>query len=898
MILSFYLRYSTRFGQQISVILDNFNSGKSDRHKTIPLNYISDDYWGGSVELARKASSIRYYYVVEDNQANSRIIDGEKDRLVKLSDFGSDDRLTIVDTWNETGDTRNVFFTKAFENLFQRKRGISGKAAAAPEFNHEFRVKTGLMKPTETVCLLGSTSHLRNWDTASPVVMEREGNWFVTRLRLGAHEWPAAYKYGVYDTAKQQFVRFEEGENRILRKWNINEERIVLHDGFVRIPEVFWRGVGVNVPVFSLRSKQSFGTGDFLDLKQLVNWCRQTGINLIQLLPVNDTTARGNQNDSYPYAAISSFALHPLYINLQAVAGKQYDDIIKKAAAKQRRLNGIKQMDYELVIRYKRSAMRELYLLQSEQFARDKNFLSFFKSNRHWLVPYAAFCYLKNKNKTADFLKWKNYSNYDREAIEKLVSPEQKHYHKVAVYYFEQYHLHRQLKEVVDYAHDHNVILKGDLPIGIYRYSSDAWIHPELYNLEEQAGAPPDDFSPAGQNWGFPTYNWGEMQKTGFEWWRDRFAQLGKYFDAFRIDHILGFFRIWSIPYEQIDGTMGRFVPALPVDISEFERASIFFDYNRYCKPFITDAIVEGIFGDHAQQIIASFLLDEGEGRYALRQEVCTQRRALQYLEDNDMTGFRAGLFELISNVILFEEKGSGQKRFHFRINVADTSSFQSLDIYTKNQLKWLYNNYFYDRQEHYWEEQAMQKLPQLKRSTAMLVCGEDLGMVPRCVPEVMQRLGILGLNVQRMADRQHANFLNLQDVKYLSIVQPSTHDMSPLRAWWEEDPGRTQLFYDEILRQHGDAPANCTPGIVRQIIGQHIQSPAMWSIFQLQDLLALTGKLRVKDPADERINIPADPNHYWRYRMKGNMEDLIKYDALNREIKELIREGGRLHSN
>src|SRR4029079_3498020 len=141
-------------------------------------------------------------------------------------------------------------------------------------------------------------------------------------------------------------------------------------------------------------------------------------------------------------------------------------------------------------------------------------------------------------------------------------------------------------------------VLKGDIPIGIYRYGCDAWTNPSLYNMNEQAGAPPDDFAVKGQNWGFPTYNWSKMKENNFSWWRRRFDQMSNYFDAFRIDHILGFFRIWSIPENEVQGIMGRFIPALAVHVNEFGENGIWFDHYRYCKPYITDEVLNEIFGD------------------------------------------------------------------------------------------------------------------------------------------------------------------------------------------------------------------------------------------------------------------------------------------------------------
>jgi 4-alpha-glucanotransferase len=446
---------------------------------------------------------------------------------------------------------------------------------------------------------------------------------------------------------------------------------------------------------------------------------------------------------------------------------------------------------------------------------------------------------------------------------------------------------------VADYAHKQKIILKGDIPIGVARYGADTWVEPSLFNMNEQAGAPPDDFAVKGQNWGFPTYNWEEMSKDKYKWWRRRFDQMSNYFDAFRIDHILGFFRIWSIPMDGVEGVMGRFVPAIPVDISEFYSRNISFNHDRYCKPYITANIIEDIFKERAEEVKEKFL-DESEGGYELKVFVNTQRKVADYFADQPDEFLKKGLFSLISNVILFEEEDSNAQKFHFRISLDKTSSFFQLDNYTKSVLWPLYIDYFYYRQNDFWKKEAMQKLPSLKRNTKMLVCGEDLGMVPPCVPDVMNQLGILGLEIERMPKSPGKEFFHPDDAPYLSVVMPSTHDMSTIREWWEENPEQTQRFYNYMLGQYGEAPKTCEDWISKKIILQHLYSPAMWSVFQLADLLSMNEKLRVEDPHEERINIPADPDHYWHYRMNMNMEDLLKEKEFNAGLKNYIKESGR----
>jgi 4-alpha-glucanotransferase len=303
------------------------------------------------------------------------------------------------------------------------------------------------------------------------------------------------------------------------------------------------------------------------------------------------------------------------------------------------------------------------------------------------------------------------------------------------------------------------------------------------------------------------------------------------------------------------------------------------------------------MFGPNKEKF-RPYLLETGDGHYHLKPEFHTQRQVEDHfnaLEKNDDNiHIRQGLFDLISNVILFEHVGSNGQEFHFRIAMDSTPSFRHLDGHTQHRLRELYTEYFYRRQDAYWMKEAMKKLPALKRSTNMLICGEDLGMVPHCVPDVMKQLGILSLEIQRMPKDPHREFFHPADAPYLSVVTPSTHDMSTIRGWWEEDRARTQRFFNFELGQWGDAPYFCEAWINKSIVMQHLHSPAMWSIFQLQDLLGMSEKLRRENPHDERINVPANPKNYWKYRMHISLEQLNKEKEFNDEILEYVHASGR----
>ena len=896
--IQFYVRFSTKPGQRLFISGNIPELGHTEQAITEPvlMQYVNAECWHLSISLSQlPAEALNYHYQI-GMEDGSTVHEWGDDREIHLATKFED--IQVIDTWNHAGEFENAFYTAPFQEILLPQQ-LKKSGSKQPKFyTHLFKVKAPLLHPTEALCIYGSITGLGDWSLTDPVIMRKEGHWWTIALDLTEAGFPVYYKYGVYDTKHKCLLRLENEINRVLPGDARAGRLTVLHDGFAHLPNNTWKGAGVSIPVFSLRSKDSLGTGEFSDIRLLADWAHKTGLKLIQLLPVNDTSATSTWMDSYPYAAISAFALHPLYLNLAEMAGKKNAPFIRSLKKTQKQLNDLHVLDYEAVMEIKISSAKKIYALEKDELLNDEEFISFFNNSKSWLQPYAAFCYLKEFNGTADFRKWKTYGRYNKLTIDRLTSAQSKQYDQIALYYFVQYHLHRQLKKSVEYAHQLGIVIKGDIPIGVYRYSADAWVSPEIYHMDQQAGAPPDDFAVKGQNWGFPTYNWEAMAKDSFQWWKNRFSQMAIYFDAFRIDHILGFFRIWSIPLSQTEGIMGRFEPAIPVHRIEFDERNIYFNFDRYTKPFINEAVLWEHFNQETEKAKALFFVEMVPGRFEIKELLDNQRKVADYFNDKTSDAFdvrcREALMLLIANVILFEVPGSEKTSFHFRIAMETTSSFRYLDWHLQNQLKDLYVNYFYRRQDAFWKKEAMKKLPLLKRSTNMLVCGEDLGMVPSCVPDVMKQTGILSLEIQRMPKDISRQFFNPSSAPYLSVVTPSTHDMSTIRGWWEENRILTQKFFNEELGQWGDAPCFCDAWINHAIVQQHLDSPAIWSIFQLQDLMGIDENIRRENPNDERINVPANPVHYWKYRTHIYLEDLIKAKQFNEQLREMVKASGR----
>ena len=902
--LSFHLKYQTIYSQSIWIYGNHPLLGGGESNNAIPLVYLNETYWVLHLNFPKtdNADKIIYHYLIKDEKAGE-ILEWGNDKILDLASF-TNDELVLIDTWNFAGQIENVFYTEPFRSTLLKDNIESVLAKKITKTKtHLFKVKAPLLTKGQSLCMIGESAVLGNWDIKKSLPLTKikdadykDADYFELALDLKHTSFPLIYKYGIYDLKKKLFISYESGNNRVVYEPASKNKLIICNDGFATLNSTEWKGAGVAIPVFSLRSNEGCGVGEFSDIKLLVDWSKKIGLKLIQLLPVNDTTATHTWMDSYPYAAISAFALHPLLIRIDEMILPKQESLIESYIIEKEKLNALEAVDYEAVMKLKWKVLRTLFDKNGKHEMASASFNEFFKDNAHWLVSYSAFSYLRELHGTVNFNTWPTHSKYNELAIQKLVDPKASTYSEISFYYYVQYHLHLQLKSATRYAHENGIIVKGDIPIGVYRFGADAWQHPDLFHMDRQAGAPPDDFAVKGQNWGFPTYNWEKMADTDYSWWKLRFEQMRFYFDAFRIDHILGFFRIWSIPMHAVDGIMGRFVPAIPISMQEFHSKGISLDAHRLTQPFINETNLFQLFGYDNEYVKNNYLEALGDGQYTFLPAFKTQVEIVHHFKtlpkDDWQNKIQNGLLFLLTNVILFEDEKPGQ--YHFRFNIEGAFSFQSLDDKTKKILRELYVDYFFVKQNDAWEKEALEKLPNLKRATNMLICGEDLGLVPSCLPEVMKQLGILSLEVQRMPKTSNTSFFNPKDAHYLSVITPSSHDTSTLRGWWEEDSSKTQQFFKDQLEQSGEAPKFCEPWINKAILIQHLYSPAMWSIFQLQDYLGVDAKLRREDPQAERINEPANPKHYWRYRMHLSLETLIAAKSFNEDWAMAIKESGR----
>ncbi|WP_321334914.1 4-alpha-glucanotransferase [uncultured Bacteroides sp.] len=900
MIASFNIEYRTNWGEEVRLLGSVPELGGGDFAKAIPLQTTDGTHWSTEAIISGVAGQpIKYSYFIykEGNVVRKEWDSLQRNLYIPLISSPEKKRYRIYDSWKNIPDEQ-YFYSSAFtESLLAHYQ----KDDMPKSYRKGLIIKAYVPRIGDNYCLAicGNQDSLGNWDADKARLMS-DANFpeWVAELDAGKLKFPLEYKFVLYNKKEKKAEAWENNPNRYMADPAIKaNETCVIADRFVFFDVPAWKGSGVAIPVFSLKSEKSFGVGDFGDLKQLIDWAVKTDQKIVQILPVNDTTMTHTWTDSYPYNSISIYAFHPMYANLSSMGKLENAEDSARFAVKQKELNALPTVDYEAVNRLKWEYFRLLFKQEGDKVLASNAFNLFFEENKEWLKPYAVFSYLRDAYKTPDFRQWPKCSEFSESEIEKMCRPHAADYLHIAIYYYLQYYLHLQLLEATTYARAHGVVLKGDIPIGISRNSVEAWTEPYYFNLNGQAGAPPDDFSVNGQNWGFPTYNWEVMEKDGYKWWMKRFYKMSEYFDAYRIDHILGFFRIWEIPMHAVHGLLGQFVPALPMSREEIESYGLPFRSELYLKPYIHEYFLSQLFGPHTDFVKQNFIeaTDTWEV-YRMRAEFDTQRKVETYFAqktDSDSLWIRDGLYALISDVLFVADQKEPDK-YHPRIGVQHDFIYRALTDWEKAAFNRLYDQYYYYRHNEFWRQQAMKKLPQLTQSTRMLVCGEDLGMIPDCVAWVMNDLRILSLEIQRMPKNPADEFGHLSNYPYRSVCTISTHDMSTLRGWWQEDYQQTQRYYNHIMGHYGTAPAVATPELCEEVVRNHLYSNSLLCILSLQDWLSIDERWRNPNVEEERINVPANPKNYWRYRMHLTLEQLMKADSLNEKIKELIAKTGR----
>ena len=891
MTVQFNIEYKAMFGEQIVV-----NIQTEEGELKLPLETTDGERWACDWCVESPEKSYTYYYSVE---REGRAVKTEWLMIKHQLDVNAKKAAvyTLYDHWKAMPEDA-FLYSSAFTDCINHQAPQEMKPETGSKIVRLI-VRAPQLRDGERLGVLGADKALGAWDVQKilPMTQHTYNEWVadIDAAHLeGSH---LEFKFVAFRNAKDELL-WEASMNRTVDLPEMKAGELVSYELDQAFFALYNRKLaGTLVPVFSLRTRKSAGIGDFGDLKVMIDFVASTGQKVLQLLPINDTTITHTWTDSYPYSCISVFAIHPQYANLHALP--ELKDAKARAEAEKTRaeLNALDKIDYEKVNGFKINYLRQIFNQEGEKMMKTAEYKAFFQDTEQWLVPYAQYSYLRDKNGTADFNQWPDHQVWDEAERKALTDPKTAAYKNVAFFYFVQFVLDRQMQEAHEYAKAKGVILKGDIPIGVNRNGCDVWMEPKYFNLNGQAGAPPDDFSANGQNWGFPTYNWFEMLKDGCQWWNRRFQNMARYFDAYRIDHVLGFFRIWEIPVHSVHGLLGQFAPALAMSREEIESYGLHFQDDRFTRPFITDWVLDRVFHERAGEVKEKYLDRLDDERYQMKPEVDTQRKVEALFADatdEKELWLRDGLYALISDV-LFVRDHTNPGVFHPRISAQLDFIYESLYDNDKAAFNRLYNDYFYRRNNQFWYQEAMKKLPKLVQATRMLVCAEDLGMVPDCVPWVMDELKILSLELQSMPKDPSVKFGHLSRNPYRSVCTISSHDMPTLRMWWDENIQRTQEYYNTMLYRQGPAPHPLPGWLASDIISRHLTSPSMLCILSIQDWLATDEALRLPDANAERINIPANPKHYWRYRMHLNIEDLAADKRFVQNITEMISQSGRV---
>ncbi|MDE7376164.1 MAG: 4-alpha-glucanotransferase [Muribaculaceae bacterium] len=888
--VTFNIDYRTNWGESVCVTGTAAELGAGDVSNALKLSLEGEERWTATVDIPGD-KPFEYSYVVVRDDGTIRKEWGKPRTFVP----GPAPLCRMFDRWQDQPWDKPYYSSAFTESILHRTD--RQPAAVCEPGKLTVEVFAPMVAPTDVVAIAGASKALGNWEVSKAVRMS-DADYPLWRVTIDPTEdlgEGSEFKFLILNKKTGAVVSWEGGENRRLSAGPVSGLSTTLSGMRFINMQTPWHGAGTAIPVFSLRTEADFGVGEFLDLIPMIDWAASTGQTFIQILPINDTTMTGTWTDSYPYNANSTFALHPQYLRLSDVGKlkdakkqKHYDQLAAE-------LNALKEIDYERVNNAKRELAHELFAQNGAEVMSTPEYKDFVKRNEAWLKPYAAFCVLRDMYGTPEFGKWGEYAVYDQAKVDALAAAK-----KDAFDYecYIQYFLDKQMRQVRDYAHSKGVAIKGDIPIGISRTSVDAWMYPQLFYMDCQAGAPPDDFSVLGQNWGFPTYNWEEMSHDGFAWWKARFSKMSEYFDAYRIDHVLGFFRIWEIPMDALHGLLGHFNPALPFTADELrDNYDFWIDANLHTTPYIMDYFLGDFFGEYTDEVREKYLTPLGYGRYSMKDEFNTQRKVADYFAAQEKcdknTRICDGLLALIDEVLFIPDPKEPWK-FHPRISAQHTYIYRSLNDYERWCFDRLYNDFFYHRHNDFWYGKAMWKLPPLIDATDMLVCAEDLGMIPACVPAVMSALEIIALEIQRMPKDPNHQFGDTWHYPYYSVCTTSPHDMSGIRGWWEENRQATQEFYNNVLHEPGQAPYFAEPWVCERILDLHLKSPSMLCIIPLQDWLSMDGKARRENPLEEQINVPKNSRHYWRYRMHLTIEALQSLGDFNAQLRGMIAGCGR----
>ena len=640
---------------------------------------------------------------------------------------------------------------------------------------------------------------------------------------------------------------------------------------------------GISVPLGALYTKDNQVIGEFPDLQPFCDYCKSCGVSIIQLLPVNDT---GTQ--SSPYSGLSAFALHPIYIRIKDIP--EFAEVYKKNEKFKNKYDSfISENKYSLRYNYDAISNRKTELLkllyeetETGKTGKPNDKLSKWIKSNQWVKTYAVYKNLKWNYMQASWKSWhENDQHKSEEQILELWNT--KAFKKEHLFFvWVQEIADSQFEKSVSYIKKAGILLKGDMPILMNEDSCDVWASPLYFNQALRAGSPCDGENPKGQNWGFPIYNWKNLKADDYCWWKERLLNASKYYDAYRLDHILGFFRIWAIPESDSNALNGHTEP-----YSAIKRETLYelgFDDDRIrwlSQPHIPTSTIERITNNYDVAIqILSTLCDRIGSEELWRFTPAVE--GSKYIQDADLTelcrteqvqSVKEKLIEYWSNRTLIE---ISKNKFVPLWTYYNSTSWNTLNDKEKNDLQACFCE-LNSKNEKLWQKQADGIFSALTKSVKGVFCGEDLGVNIDCVPTTMEKHKILGLRVIRWC-REWAKdgqpYIPLSDYTPLSVATTSVHDSSTIRQWWADE------HREEF-----------TPEIAEKIMKEAASSASMWFIPPIQDFLYMNKKYWLSNTTDERINVPGTVSDFnWTYRLPVSLEDLLEDKDLINKIKNISK--------
>jgi 4-alpha-glucanotransferase len=595
---------------------------------------------------------------------------------------------------------------------------------------------------------------------------------------------------------------------------------------------------GLVVPLIALRRNKTAACGVFSDLVHLARVARQWGLSLIQLLPLNDTG-----NGTSPYAALSAFALNPIYISLSetpdtmAALGLPLGEnaanaLIRADSAINRKFGGEPRVPYEATLRAKLDALRQVWNASREICAPLAEALA---AEQGWAKPYASFVALKEAFRGAPWWDWPEWREITSAQIDALwYNPEFAEEARFRLWL--QVLAREQLQRAAQAVRAMGIDIMGDIPILLAKDSADVWFQRDIFILNRQAGAPPDMYSPRGQNWGFPLYDWEALRAQGYAFWRQRLGYADNFYTAYRIDHVLGFFRIWAIDEFENDAYLGVFEPS--VRMSRAELSALGFSDERIrwlSKPHVPEWKIQSAekqcleaFAAGADRKMAfargledvrraCFVRIKDEPLFLFSPEIrgtsdisvlfSALRRNFPEA-DRSLADYARSMGDWWIDRVLYE---AAPDAYVFQWSYRDTTSWKSLSPQEQAALE-AKAAALAAASLDVWERRGRELLSMLESASDMQPFAEDLGAVPPCVPKVLRELNIPGLKVlrwERRWDESGQPYIPFGMYEPLSVACTSVHDSTNMRQWWEEEADRRQLWamfmkmaeHDALLR-------------------------------------------------------------------------------------------------